>query len=63
MTIVAMCIAILFAGCTGTAPSGQKTGTGPSAGAQVKSPALIVPSTVPGFDPRTEGYQQYHHVP
>ena len=50
LTIVAMCIAILFAGCTGTAPSGQKNGTGPSAGAQVKSPALIVPSTVPGFD-------------
>jgi hypothetical protein len=50
LTIVAICIAIVFAGCTGTAPSGKNSGAGPSLGAQVKTPDLIVPSTVPGFD-------------
>ncbi len=49
LTIVTLCIAILFAGCTGTAPAGQNTGNGTAAGIQVKTPDLIVPATVPGF--------------
>jgi len=49
LTIVTLCIAILFAGCTGTAPTGQKTGNGTAGGIQAKTPDLIVPATVPGF--------------
>ncbi|HTY15692.1 MAG TPA: hypothetical protein VMC42_08300 [Methanoregulaceae archaeon] len=50
LAVAMVCLAILLAGCTGTAPAGQKSGTGPSAGAQAKTPILMIPATVPGFD-------------
>jgi len=50
LTVAALCVAILLAGCTGTAPAGQKPGTGPSAGAQAKTPIQMIPAVVPGFD-------------
>ncbi|HVP94240.1 MAG TPA: hypothetical protein VMS89_03620 [Methanoregulaceae archaeon] len=50
LIILTLCTAIIFAGCTGTAPAGQKTNTGTPAGVQVKTPDLIVPAIVPGFD-------------
>ncbi len=50
LTVATLCLAILLAGCTGTAPAGQKSGNGPSAGAQAKTPILMIPATVPGFE-------------
>jgi hypothetical protein len=47
--IATLCIATLFAGCTGTGSTGQKTGTGVTAGVPGKSPDLVVPAAVPGF--------------
>lgn len=50
-TIITLCAAILFAGCTGTIPAGQNQGTGTTqAGVHAKTPALIVPAVVQGFD-------------
>jgi hypothetical protein len=49
LMIVTLCIAILFAGCTGTSPGSQKNGTGISSGIPGKTPDLIVPESVPGF--------------
>jgi hypothetical protein len=50
LAVAMVCLAIILAGCTGIAPAGQKSGTGPSGGAQTKTPILMIPATVPGFE-------------
>jgi hypothetical protein len=47
IVITILCIAVLFAGCTGTGPARNNAPVSPGAGG--KAPDMIVPAVVPGF--------------